>query len=126
MMTEHIIAGVKLAREHLELLEQARGAYRLSNADLAAVVRTWTQARTDLADLFTEQARHWQALDLGATRRRDVQRFADLVAEELRLVERILALAKELSAWTIEALTAKPDEQVAWESLLGRPPARPR
>jgi hypothetical protein len=118
-MLDHMAGGVQLAREHLELLEQARGAYRLSNADLAAIVRTWTQTRTDLVELFAEQGRRWQALDLGATRRRDVERFVALVAEETELTEQILALADELRAWTIEALMAKSDEQVGLEALFG-------
>ncbi len=42
-------------REHLALLEQARGAYRINNADLARIVATWTQTRTDLVELFAEQ-----------------------------------------------------------------------
>ncbi|GAA2710354.1 hypothetical protein GCM10010429_25680 [Micromonospora olivasterospora] len=51
---------------------------------------------------------------------------AQVLGDGSNRLERILALAEELSVWTIEALMAKPDEQVAWESLLGRPPARPR
>lgn len=119
-MLDHAASGVGLAREHLELLEQARGAYRLNNADLARIVRTWTQTRTDLVELFAEQGRCWQALDLGATRRRDVERYVALVAEETELVERILALADELKAWTIEALMAKSDEQIGLEALFGQ------
>jgi hypothetical protein len=119
-LTGHIADGVKLARENLALLEQARGAYRLSTADVAGIITTWTQSRADLVELFTEQGRRWQALDLGATRRKDVERFVALVAEELELVEGILALAEELKAWTIEAMLAKSDEQLGLEALLGK------
>lgn len=119
-LTAHIEQGVSLAREHLALLGEARGAYRLSNADVADVIKTWTQTRTDLVELYTEQGRRWQALDLGATRRKEVARYVDLVAQELALVEQTLALADELKAWTIEALLAKSDEQVGLEALLGK------
>lgn len=119
-LTAHIEQGIALAREHLALLGEARGAYRLSNADVAAIIRTWTQTRTDLVELYVEQGRRWQALDLGATRRKDVDRYVALVAEELALVEQTLALAEELKAWTIEALLAKSDEQVGLEALLGK------
>jgi hypothetical protein len=120
MLTGHAEQGVALAREHLALLSEARGTYKLGNADVAGVIATWTTARTDLVELFSEQARRWQELDdLGATRRTAVDRYAALVAEELALVDQILALADELKAWTIEVLMAKSDLQVGLEHLLG-------
>ena len=119
-MTEHIQAGVQLSREHLELLTQAVGAYRLSDADVAHIIRTWTQTREDILEVFAPQGQKWQALKLGATRVKDVNRYIELVAEELDLVEQVLALADELKAWTIEAMLAKSDEQLGLEALLGR------
>jgi uncharacterized protein YqeY len=119
-LTGHIEQGVALAREHLALLSEARGTYKLSNADVAAVIKTWSKTRTDLIELYTEQGRRWQGLDLGATRRKDVDRYVDPVAQELALVEQILALADELKAWTIEAMLAKSDEQLGLEALLGK------
>lgn len=119
-LTEHAEQGVTLAREHLALLGEARGAYKLSNADVAGVIKSWTQTRTDLIELYTEQGRRWQALQLGATRRKDVERYVALVAEELTLVEQTLALAEELKAWTIEAMLAKSDEQLGLEALFGK------
>lgn len=121
MLTDHAEQGVALAAEHLELLGQARGAYRLADADVAGVIASWTRTRTDLIELFTEQARRWQALDLDDAQRGAVDRYAGLVAEELALVEQILALAEELKTWTIEALLAKDDLQVGLEALIGRP-----
>jgi len=52
--------GVTLAREHLALLGEARGTYKLGNADVAGVIKTWTQTRADLIKLYTEQGRRWQ------------------------------------------------------------------
>ena len=121
MLTAHVEQGVALAREHLQLLGQARGAYRLNDADVAGVIATWTKTRTALVDLFTEQGRRWQALDLDAGRRAGVDRYIALVAEELALVEQILALADELTGWTIETLLAKSDHQVGLEAIFGRP-----
>ena len=123
MLTAHAEQGVALAREQLALLGQARGAYRLSDADVAGVTATWTKTRTDLLELFTEQGRRWQDLErdfdpgLGA----DVDRYVTLVAEETAIVEQILALADELTAWTIEALLAKSDLEVGLEAIFGRP-----
>ena len=119
MLTAHAEQGVALAREHLKLLGQARGAYRLSDADVAGVTATWTKTRTDLIELFTEQGRRWQALDLDPGRRAAVDRYIALVAEELALVEQILALADELTAWTIETLLAKSDLQLGVEAIFG-------
>ncbi len=118
-LTQHITDGVKYAEESLALFAQARGSYRISDAEVAGIVKTFTQSKADLGELYTEQGRRWQALDLGATRRQDVQRFVDLVAEELGLVEQILALAEELKTWTIEAMLAKSDEQLGLDALLG-------
>ena len=119
LLTQHLADGVKYAEDSLALFAQARGSYRLSNADVAGIVKTFTQSKADLVELYVEQGRRWQALELGATRRKDVQRFVDLVAEELRLVEQILALAEQLKTWTIEAMLAKSDEQLGLEALLG-------
>ena len=121
MLTAHAEQGVALAREHLALLGRARGAYRLSDADVAGVTATWTRTRTDLVELFTEQGRRWQALDLDPGRRAAGDRYVALVAEELALVNEILALADELTAWTIEAMLAKSDTQLGREAIFGRP-----
>ena len=75
----------------------------LDDATVAGVVKTFTQTRTDL-ELYAEQGRRWQALELGATRRRDVERYVVLVAQELLLVEQILALPEELKSGTIERM----------------------
>lgn len=118
-LTAHISQGVALAREHLDLLAQAHGAYKLSNADVAAVTKSWTQTRTDLIELYTAQGRRWQALNLSTTRRQAVDRYLALVDDALVLTDQILALAHELKAWTIEALLSKTDEQLGREALLG-------
>ena len=56
-------------------------------------------------------------LELGATRRRDVERYVVLVAQELLLVEQILALAEELKSGTIERMLAKSDLELGLEAL---------
>jgi hypothetical protein len=50
----HAAEGVRLAREHLDALREAR-PYQLDDASVAGVVRTWTVARDDLDQLFIEQ-----------------------------------------------------------------------
>ena len=91
------------------------------DATVAGVVKTFTQTRTDL-ELYAEQGRRWQALELGATRRRDVERYVVLVAQELLLVEQILALAEELKSGTIERMLAKSDLELGLEALGVKPP----
>ena len=56
-------------------------------------------------------------MELGATRRRDVERYVVLVAQELLLVEQILALAEELKSGTIERMLAKSDLELGLEAL---------
>jgi hypothetical protein len=109
--------GVQLAAEHLATLQGAREQpYVLDDMTVTWVMTVFTQTRTDLA-LYGEQGRRWQGLDLGATHRRDVDRFVDLVAAELDLVEQILALAEELKAATIERMLAKSDLELGLEAL---------
>jgi hypothetical protein len=117
-LTAHIEQGVQLAAEHLATLQGAREQpYVLDDLTVARVTATFTQTRTDLVTLFAEQGRRWQGLDLGATRRRDVDRFVDLVAQELDLVEQILTLAEELKAATIERMLGKSDLEIGMEAL---------
>jgi hypothetical protein len=116
-LTAHIEQGIQLAAEHLATLAGAREQpYVLDDMTVTRVATVFTQTRTDLA-LYAEQGRHWQGLDLGATRRRDVARFVDLVAQELDLVEQILTLAEELKAATIERMLAKSDLELGLEAL---------
>jgi hypothetical protein len=118
MLTAHIEQGVALAREHLATLQEARERpYLLDDATVARIARTFTQTRTDLTELYVEQGRRWQALDLGATRRKDVARYAELVDQELALVDQILALAEELKTGTIERTLAKSDLELGLEAL---------
>jgi hypothetical protein len=91
------------------------------------VKRTFGRTREDLVRLWAEQARRWASLEgLGASRRRAVARFGELVERELALVEEILALAGRLEAGTIETVMAKSDLQLGLEALLGdhHPPQR--
>jgi hypothetical protein len=92
----------------------SRGHQERRPTTVAGVVKTFTQTRTDL-ELYAEQGRRWQALELGATRRRDVERYVVLVAQELLLVEQILALAEELKSGTIERMLAKSDLELGWK-----------
>lgn len=89
----------------------------LDDMTVARVTATFTKTRTDLVNLFAEQGRRWQGLNLGATRRRDVDRFVALVAQELDLVEQVLSLTEELKAATIERMLAKSDLELGLEAL---------
>jgi hypothetical protein len=103
MLTAHVERGVQLATEQLMVLDLARQRPSLlDDAALTEVIASFTRIRANLVDLFAEQGRRWQELDLGATDRRDVDRFVELAAQELNLIEQILPLAEELKAAAIE------------------------
>ena len=118
-LTAHIEEGVALAGEHLATLGESREQpYRLDDATLERCVRAFRNTRADLVELFIPQGERWARLDLGATRRKDVDRYQALVARELELVDEILALGEELKGSTIEALMAKSDLEVGIESVV--------
>ncbi len=91
----------------------SRGHQERRPTTVAGVVKTFTQTRTDLE--YAEQGRRWQALELGATRRRDVERYVVLVAQELLLVEQILALAEELKSGTIGGCSPRATWSLGWK-----------
>jgi len=103
MLTAHVERGVQVATEQLLVLSLARQRPSvLDDAALAELTASFTGIRSNLVELFAEQGRRWQELDLGATDRRDVGRFVELAAQELNLIEQVLALAEELRADTVE------------------------
>jgi hypothetical protein len=120
MLTAHAAEGVRLAHEHRDTLREAR-PYQLDAASVAHVVRTWTATRDDLDQLFTEQGRRWRQQARGRRQEADVEHYCALVAEERALAERILTLAAELQAVTIERLMANSDLEVGMETLFGGP-----
>ena len=101
VFTTHLERVVALARDHLTLLGEAPGTYQLNSTEVAAIITTWTQTRTDLVERYAEQGRRWQSLDLHPTDREGVNHYMALVAEELTLIERTLALAGQLKTATI-------------------------
>lgn len=121
MLTTHAAEGVRLAREHLDLLGEA-SPYRLDDATVAREIATWQTTRDDLDQLFTEQGRRWQQQAQGTRHEGEVEHYRALVAEERDLVEQILTLAHRLESVTIEKLLAKTDIEVGVETILGGPP----
>jgi hypothetical protein len=93
----------------------------LDNATVAGVIKTFTKTRADLVDLYAEQGRRWQTLDLDATQRKDVAAYVALVERELAIVEEILTLAEQLAAGTIEKTLAKSDLELGLEVLGIKP-----
>jgi hypothetical protein len=118
MMTARVAEGVRLAREHLELLRRAH-PYQLDDTTVSRVIATWRVTRDDLDHLFAGQGRRWRDLTRGTGHQHDVERYCALVAEERAVVEEILTLAAELEAITIDRLLAKSDLEVGIETLLG-------
>jgi hypothetical protein len=84
ILIAHIREGVRLAEEHLERLREAQSCpHVLDEATVSGVRRTFGQTREDLVTLFVEQGQRWAQLELGATRRRDVEHYRALVARQL-------------------------------------------
>lgn len=118
ILTAHAEEGAQITAEHLATLrEGVDQPYRLDDATVAGVIATFTTTRTDLVELFTEQGRRWQALDLDAMQRAGVARYVALVAQELALVEQILDTAAQLRSLTIEKLLAKSNLELGLEAL---------
>ena len=74
MLVAHAAEGVRLARERLDTLREAR-LYQLDDASVAHVVRTWTVTRDDLDHLFTEHGRRWRQQAHGRRQEADVERY---------------------------------------------------
>lgn len=93
MLTAHAAKGVRLAREHLDALGEAT-PYRLDDATVAGVIRTWEVTRNDLGQLFAEQGRRWLQEARVTRQQGNVEHFCAVVAEERGLV----ALAHRLAS----------------------------
>jgi len=82
------------------------------------------QMAGDYRDRFAAQAR--QAQDgLDDRTRANVDAFAANVDEHQVVLDAILALMDEVAPYTIEAIMARSDLELALEALLGRPNPRP-
>lgn len=118
-LTEHMQAGVAAAEEHLATLgESVDDPYRIDDALLARSRKAFTETKSDLVELFGPQGERWAALDLGATRRKDVAAYRALVARELELTDQILALCEQLKNSTIEALLRTSDLEIGIEAIV--------
>lgn len=124
MLTAHAVEGMRLAREHLDMLRQA-GPYRLGDAAVARVIATWEVTRDGLEQLFAEQGRRWQVAANGSREQGAVEHCCALVVQQRAVVEEILSLAGQLKAMTIERLMAKSDLEVGIEAVLGHHDNRP-
>jgi hypothetical protein len=118
-LTAIVEQGVTVAEEHLmSLREGIEQPYRLDDATVERSIRAFTDTRSDLIELFGPQGERWAAHDLGATRRKDVDRYRELVARDLELVDEILSTGEQLKAFTIEALMLKSDLEIGIEAVV--------
>lgn len=117
----HIQRGVQFAAEQLATLQGAREhPYVLDDMTVARVTAAFTQTRTELVSLLAEQGRRWQSLDLRTALRREVERFVDLVGQELDLVDQVLVVAKELTDATTQRMLASTGLELDLEALTPR------
>jgi hypothetical protein len=63
----------------------------------------------------------WKKEALSVGQRAEVEALAGALAQAAAMIDRVIALAEELSEGTIDKLLAKSDLQIGVEALLGRP-----
>jgi hypothetical protein len=119
LLALHMTGGITMAEMNLSLLKQAdTNDRRLTDADVATLSQEWALNRDELVELYVEQGRRWQALELSEPERGDVDRFVALVAKALQLSEEILTTLEELKGETVEAILAKGGDHLGLDKLL--------
>jgi len=102
--------------QYQTLLEARPKPHVLDDYTVGRLVEVYTTQQDDLW-LWDEQLRRWAGEDLGAPRRREVERLRGQMAALHKVVDDILALAEELGRGTIETVLAKDDVELGLEVL---------
>jgi hypothetical protein len=124
MLTSMVAEQLEHTRAQLTLMEQARpsrpDARILDDSTVSETLRVYGQMAQDYRELFAEQGRRWQAhTTLTTTSRAAVDAYVELVEHQLRALDDILALTREIQGRTIEKIMAKSDLELGIEALLG-------
>jgi len=118
LIASHIDGMVESATEQYETLQLARPKpFVLDNYTVGRVIDVFTTQQGDLW-LFDEQLRRWEAGNLNAGQRREVERLAGQMLQLHEVIAAILRLADELKERTIEKVLAKSDVELGIEVLL--------
>src|SRR5258708_17028542 len=123
LLASHIDGMVEAATEEYETLQLARlKPFVLDNYTVGRVIDVFITQQGDLW-LFDEQLRRWEAGNLTAGQRREVERLAGQMLQLHEVIAAILHLADELKEGTIEKQLAKSDVELGIETLLKGWPA---
>jgi hypothetical protein len=117
-MIRDMLAG---AKEQYESLEPCRPKpHVLDDHLIGRVLKLYREQKEDLP-LYQEQLALWKQEGLSTEQRTEVEALAGTLAQAAALIDRVIALAEELSEGTIDKVLAKSDLQAGVEALLGRP-----
>jgi hypothetical protein len=105
--------------QYSTLLEVRDRPHVLDDSTVGRVIEVFTK-ESEALWLYEEQLRRWQAIDLTATQRQEVERLGGQLSTLREVIASILALAEELKGGTIERVLAKSDIELALEVLLGK------
>lgn len=124
MLTSVVTEQLEHTRTQLALMEQARpsrpDARILDDYTVTETLRVYGQMAQDYRTLFAEQGRRWQAqTTLNTTTRTAVDAYVELVEAQLRALDDILALTREIQGHTIEKIMVTSDLELGIEALLG-------
>jgi hypothetical protein len=114
------------AEEQLVNLQQAEERpHVLDNATLDRLTRVYTEQQDDLW-LYEEQLARWQKQSGAVGQQAEIARLDQRLIRLRTLVHELLERAQQLRPYTIDAILAKSDLELALDVLTGkiRPPTR--
>lgn len=105
-------------------LGEARGKPHVMDDDTLDQVDRQYQERVEFLELFAEQLRRWQALDLTAGQRTEIEVLAGEVKAAHTAADGVLALSAELREGTIDRVMELSDMEIGLMTILGMTPAQ--
>lgn len=114
----HLAGMLEADEEQYQTLLQAKDKpHILDDYTVSEIIRVFTDAKKDLP-LFDEQLRRWGSEKVTATQRQEIIELKAQMVKLHRVVDNVLALARQLSEGTIEKQMEKSDEQLGMEALM--------
>ena len=114
------------AEEQLTNLQEAETRpHVLDDATVDRLIRVYTEQKDDLW-LYEEQLARWRTQTPTAAQRAEIDRLDRRLTRLRTLIDDLLARGQQLRPYTIDAILAKSDLELALDMLSGkiRPPTR--
>ncbi|CAM3474117.1 hypothetical protein DESA109040_14080 [Deinococcus saxicola] len=111
-------------QEFQATLSEARGKPHVLDDDTLDRVDKQYRDRQEDLDLFTEQLRRWQVLDLTEGQRTSIQALTREVEAAQVAVDGVLALSIDLCEGTIDRVMELSDAEIGLMTMLGMSPAQ--